>query len=119
MASLIRKRTSCRLCGGWDLEPVVTLAPVPIATPNVGVDEGGNDAEAIKTTMAPLDLYQCRGCGHLQLLDVVDPSLQYDNYLYTTSVSQGLAEHFAETAAAVMAESGAPRGRPGGRDGQQ
>lgn len=108
MTSLICKRTTCRLCGGPDLKVAVPLAPVPIATPNIGV--AGSHAQAIEATTAPLDLYQCGGCGHLQLLDVVDPGLQYGNYLYATSVSQGLAEHFAGTADDVMEQAAPPAG---------
>jgi SAM-dependent methyltransferase len=36
----------------------------------------------------------CRACGHAQLLDVVDPSILYGNYIYTSSSSTDLDRHF-------------------------
>jgi len=42
----------------------------------------------------PLDLYLCRACGHVQLLDVVDPSTLFGDYIYRTSKSPSLVEHF-------------------------
>ena len=49
----------------------------------------------------PLDLYLCLECGHVQLLDVVDPDLLFGNYIYTTSISLGLVEHFRRYAEEV------------------
>jgi len=51
----------------------------------------------------PLDLFLCRGCGHAQLLHVVDPELLYVNYLYVTTSSLGLPEHFQRYADDVVA----------------
>jgi hypothetical protein len=81
---------------------VVPLRPVPIATPNVGT-AGTNNEHELARTVAPLDLYLCGDCGHLQILDVVDPAVQYRNYLYRTAISVGLVEHFGALAADVMA----------------
>ncbi len=47
---------------------------------------------------APLDLYLCESCGHLQLLDIVDPNVQYSNFTYVTSISKALIPHFEEMA---------------------
>jgi hypothetical protein len=46
----------------------------------------------------PVDLYLCRSCGHAQLLDVINPEFLFREYLYTTSCSLGLAEHFRKYA---------------------
>ena len=46
-------------------------------------------------TAVPLELYLCRECGHLQILHVGNPEIQYRHYVYTTSLSLGLREHFA------------------------
>ena len=43
----------------------------------------------------PLDLYFCHDCGHLQLLDVVDPTILFSNYIYVTETSPGLVDHFS------------------------
>lgn len=42
----------------------------------------------------PLELHLCLDCGLLQLLGVIDPEIIYRDYLYETSISIGLVEHF-------------------------
>ena len=57
---------------------------------------------AVPQQKFPLDVFLCRDCGHLQLLDVVDPKFLFSNYLYVTSVSLGLMEHFRKYAAEIL-----------------
>jgi SAM-dependent methyltransferase len=99
-------RSSCRLCHSKDVEIVVPLAPIPIATPNVDLEAAKAKHAEVGGVAVPLDLYLCRACGHLQLLDVVDPEVQYRNFLYTTSISLGLPEHFQQLARDVLARIG-------------
>jgi SAM-dependent methyltransferase len=106
MQRLSYRRTDCRLCHSEAVEVVVPLAPIPVATPNTGLPTHGQTADALGSTLVPLDLYLCRDCGHLQLLDIVDPEIQYNNFAYTTSISLGLAEHFGRMADAVIARAG-------------
>ena len=42
----------------------------------------------------PLDVWLCRQCGLAQLVDIVDPKVLYVEYVYYTSISLGLVEHF-------------------------
>ncbi len=95
------RRTECRLCGSTDLICSVPLAQVPIASPNVGKieDYSGGRLDQI---VAPLDNYLCGSCGLNQLVHVVDPSLIYRDYLYRTSVSMGLSDHFKDLANGVV-----------------
>ncbi|MDE2331608.1 MAG: methyltransferase domain-containing protein, partial [Bradyrhizobium sp.] len=51
----------------------------------------------------PLDLFLCEDCGQLQILHVGNPEIQYRYYVYTTSISLGLREHFAKLADEVIA----------------
>jgi SAM-dependent methyltransferase len=100
VSSLIHKRADCRLCGSERLQLAVPLEAEPVVTPNVGL-KAGSDAD-VERLAAPMDLYLCGQCGHLQIIDVVDPSLQYRNYLYRTSISLGLVEHFRGYAEEVL-----------------
>ncbi len=93
-----RHRDTCRLCGGSNLDLVIPLAPTPIADDYV---PAGRVHEVQETF--PLDLYLCLDCGHIQLLDIVDPEILFRNYTYVTSVSLGLVEHFRKSAANLMA----------------
>jgi len=65
------------------LELVVPLAPTPVAEKYVTKDELDQP-----TPKFPLDLYLCLDCGHVQLLDVVDPKFLFDNYTYLSSNNQ-------------------------------
>lgn len=94
----INVHTTCRLCGSSRLTLAVPLAAVPIVSPNVG--ESGN-AKDLNTVTAPLDHYLCQDCGLIQMVHVVDPSLIYRDYLYRTSISKGLPEHFGGQARAM------------------
>jgi len=42
-----------------------------------------------------MNLYSCTNCGHAQLLDVVDPSILFGNYIYTSTSSPDLDAHFS------------------------
>lgn len=109
MKPLFRHRDDCRLCHSRAVDKVVPLVPIPVATPNVGVASEGAQT-ALAAALAPLDLYLCADCGHLQLLDVVDPEVQYNNFAYTTSISLGLTEHFGRMADDVVKRAALTRG---------
>lgn len=100
MSNFHRHRSDCRLCASSNIVLAVPLAAVPIVTPNSGenADKANN--------LAPLGLYLCQACGNLQLSDIIDPGLQYNNFRYTTSISLGLPEHFREMARHVASENG-------------
>ena len=92
----MRHRTDCRLCGGTDVELVVPLAPTAIA--DAYVSDPGERQDTY-----PLDLYFCRACSHVQLLDVVEPRLMFkEDYTYETGGSAGIMKHFGEYAESVI-----------------
>lgn len=80
---------------------VVPLQPIPIATPNFAMP---SDPELARQAIAgvPLDIFQCGSCGHLQVGQYGNPDLQYRDYVYTTSLSLGLPEHFKSYASDVI-----------------
>jgi len=96
-----RIRTTCRACGSSLVEPVLPLKPLPLLSPNVGTD----DASAIEISV-PADLHLCADCGLLQLMAVVDPAFQYNQFKYVTTISLGLPEHFRQSAAGILSATG-------------
>jgi SAM-dependent methyltransferase len=58
----------------------------------------------------PLDLYLCMDCGHVQNLDVVNPDVLFRDYIYTTSSSNALVDHFRRYAADIVARQEAKQG---------
>lgn len=104
MSALVYRRSTCRLCDGHHLELVLQLAPTPIADAYVSVERIGEVQETY-----PLDLFFCHDCRHLQLLDVVDPEVLFGNYIYVTSGSLGLVEHFQRYADEVLRRVNPPK----------
>jgi SAM-dependent methyltransferase len=89
----VTRKNTCRLCDSTRLELVVPLAPTPVAEKYVSKDE-----IHVEQPVYPLDLYLCRECGHVQLLDVVDPEFLFDNYTYMSGNTKPLVQHFDEVA---------------------
>ena len=87
------KRDVCRLCQEKNLELVVPLAPTPVAEKYLTKNQLNQ-----KEIIYPLDLYMCKSCGHVQLLDIIDPKFLYSNYTYSSGDSSGLVKHFKEYA---------------------
>lgn len=91
------RRTGCRLCNHPHLDLVLQLTPTPPVDAFVPKQRLGTAQESF-----PLDLFLCRDCGHAQLLDVVDPDILFGNYIYETSSSPGLVDHFRSYANGVF-----------------
>ena len=105
---LFEQREQCVLCGSRDIVERVALEPMPIGTPNFNVDDA--IAKEAFGRGVPLGIHQCNPCGHLQVVYFGNPELQYRDYVYTTTVSLGLAEHFRAYAAEVIATLHLPAG---------
>lgn len=58
----------------------------------------------------PLDLHLCDDCGHVQLVDVIDPNKLFSNYAYRSESSPGLAEYFCRYASHVSSTIGLLKG---------
>jgi SAM-dependent methyltransferase len=105
MKSLSHRRDTCRLCGGGELELVLPLRPSALADAYVPRERIEEPQPAF-----PLEVFHCRNCGHVQLLDVVDADVLFRHYLYTTSGSLGLVEHFRKYAAEAVEQLQVPPG---------
>jgi len=94
---LCHRRTTCRLCNSHDLGLVLKLTPTPPANAFVSAQE-------LDTNQAvfPLDVFYCRSCHHVQLLDVVDPRLLFENYVYVSGTSPSFVDHFRRYAEDII-----------------
>lgn len=102
-------RNNCRLCQSDTVRKVVPLQPIPVATPNIDLSKNIHSSKILSAATVPLDLYLCESCGHLQLLDIISPQIQYTTFKYVTSISKGLIPHFAEMAKSVIVETKIPK----------
>jgi SAM-dependent methyltransferase len=101
----VTRRTTCRLCDSPKLQLVVPLAPTPVAEKYVTREDLDQVQEAY-----PLDLHLCLECGHVQLLDVVDPEFLYHDFSYRSAKTKPLVDHFAECAERTCARYGVAPG---------
>jgi SAM-dependent methyltransferase len=50
----------------------------------------------------PLDVFFCEDCYHLQLLDVINPAVLFENYVYVSGTSPVFVKHFENYVAFVV-----------------
>lgn len=105
MKNQAARRQTCRLCGGKNLELVLKLAVTPIGDAYI-------PKERINETQPcfPIELFLCNSCGLSQLLNVIDPESVYSKYIYHTSDSLGLVEHFRKYAVEIISFANPPAG---------
>jgi len=102
MTTPCHHRTTCRLCSGAHLSEVLSLEPTPPANAFVSADQLSQPQATF-----PLDVFFCEDCHHVQLLDVVDPAVLFENYVYVSGTSPVFVKHF-EDYAAFLIDSYAP-----------
>lgn len=73
------------------MREVLKLEPTPPA--NAFVSKIQRDQTQ---TTFPLDIFFCEDCHHLQLLDVVNPAVLFENYVYVSGTSPVFVRHFEE-----------------------
>ena len=83
----------CRICLNQNLSLVLDLGEQPPANSFL-------EKQEIKKTELkfPLRLFLCKKCFLLQLIDVVDKKLLFSKYLYLTSASKPIVNHFEKYA---------------------
>lgn len=90
-------RTQCRLCDSKDLERIISLAPTPPANGLI-TEQGLKETEKV----FPLDVYRCGDCEHLQLLDIVNPSVLFKHYVYLSGIYPTMVNHLQQQSQAVI-----------------
>ena len=84
-------RNSCRLCLSEDIELAVNIGKSPISEKYVNK----NHLEKIIPKVS-LDLYFCKNCSHVQLIDVVNPDFLWADFTFKTSRDEKLIKHFED-----------------------
>jgi len=81
----------CRICSSKNLESVLDLGIQPPA--NSFLKKVSSSEKKF-----PLRLFFCKDCFLLQLVDIVDKKLLFSHYLYLSSASKPILEHFSKYA---------------------
>ena len=97
MTEIYHRRSDCRLCGKTKLTLVFKLEPTPPANAFVKKDDLDKNQ-----TCFPLDVFFCESCYHLQLLDVIDPKILFENYVFVSGTSLVTVKHFEDYAKNIL-----------------
>jgi len=93
LKKIFYKRTTCRICNSKRLSLVYRNRPSPIGEAFLK-----KKRNILTQKNYPINLYICKKCGLVQLLDIINPNVVYKNYLYYTKTSIDLKNHFKEYA---------------------
>jgi len=91
------KNDKCRICASKELEEVLFLNPSPLADNYVSKSQLSDKQE-----LFDMNVSLCKQCGLVQLLTVVEPEDIYIDYLYKTTTSVGLPQHFVDSALNII-----------------
>ncbi len=91
------RRKTCRLCQSEELKSILKFCSTPPA--NSFVKEKDLN---IKQDTFPLEVFFCCHCKHVQLVDVVNPSILFRNYVYVSGTSTVFIKHFEDYAKTLI-----------------
>ena len=97
--SKYHKKNECRICSSSNLKLILDLGEQPPS--NAFIKKENLEKYEDKF---PLRLYLCKECYLLQLLDIVDKEILFKEYLYLTSASKPIVNHFKKYAYDVYEE---------------
>jgi hypothetical protein len=104
-STLYHRNEACRLCHGSRLEGVLSLTPTPPANACVGPERLSENQPRF-----PLDVAICIDCGHVQLVDVVDPSYLFSHYVYASGAAPVMVAHLEDYGRSVIRRLGLKSG---------
>jgi len=95
---MLNHRNDCRGCHSRDVVKFLSLGDMPLA--------GGfiREEQIPQEQKFPLDVYFCRNCSLVQVLDIVPPDILFRDYRYLSSVTRTLREHFAQHAKELVSD---------------
>ncbi len=89
--STTKTGAACLLCGEARVDEFLDLGQTALANQFLRGDQAGGAEPKY-----PLRAGFCRGCAHVQLMEAVPPLEMFENYLYISSASETLKEHFRD-----------------------
>jgi SAM-dependent methyltransferase len=80
----------CRICKSKDLKVVLDYGNVALA------DSFIDKTEVYSERKYPLRLCMCLTCSHIQIDDIIDPSILFEHYVWNTGVSKSIVKFSEE-----------------------
>jgi hypothetical protein len=91
---------ACRVCRATDYDKVLDYGNVVPADAFLASADA-----AVEEHRYPLTLVLCQRCFHLQLLEVLDPTLLFEDYVWETGIPASIRRYCQEFADAVLMRS--------------
>ena len=85
-----KRNSKCRYCGSSELDRFFSLGDQPPSNSFIKQEQLHLEQKY------PLDVYFCTDCYLVQLIDVVPATSIFDEYLYLSSTSKALKNHFRQ-----------------------
>ena len=95
-------RDKCVLCTSNDLEQVFELAETPIAN---RFPKTLKDATRDSSIRIPLTLLICNFCQHVQLRELVEPEILFEDYPYVSVSNETMKERFVKLSSEIVKKS--------------
>jgi SAM-dependent methyltransferase len=92
-----RRRKNCRLCNSNKIEECFKLKSTPPANAFIEKEKISEEQEHF-----PLEIFFCKECYHIQILDIVDPKILFENYVYVSGTSPVFVKHFEDYANYIL-----------------
>ena len=86
---MYHKGNTCRICNSPNIELILNLGEQPPANSLLSPENFDSPEPRF-----PLRLFVCKDCFLVQLLDIVEKEFLFKHYLYLSSASKPLSEHF-------------------------
>jgi SAM-dependent methyltransferase len=93
MKKNVHHTTSCRLCKSKNLKLVIPLEKIALTEKYINKDKLDEPHE-----LFPIDIYMCLDCSHVQLLDVINPDILWDDFTFRTGQAQVIIDHMQDVA---------------------
>ena len=84
-----KKRNNCRLCGSKRLKIIL---PMPKSEPTDNFRYPNIKKKKLPKTK--IDVFQCKKCGHVQLLNIINSKVLWKKHIYKSTTSPELKSHF-------------------------
>ena len=88
-------KKECRSCQSNNLKSVIDFGNIPLANNLL-------DSFVDEDKSYPLEVMYCENCHNCQLSYSVDSKIMFDNYLYVSSTTEHMRNHFKSAALSII-----------------
>ena len=96
MHKIFKTRYKCRICLSKNIKQIINFGNITIAEKYL------KRRKSSKSLSAPMRIFYCKNCSHVQLADVVDPNYLWNDFTFKTKNNLKLVNHFKKTAKKIL-----------------